>query len=1477
MDAPGFGWRLELPNRDPKFPDLYMCTSHPQVERLCTSARGHVKRIIYYHVDTSKAHMAERRAWAKGLGVPYGPAAQMQEKGLFEVKKGDMVYARIDDDPNNDMLQIWPAGLDAFDSSSVERYGLSRSDMLGTREYRVEHKGLTYYENCPNASSTQDRRCFGNGEMRQKPRNVTAPSVGGNPNKVTVEEFELRRKIVFTSTEIGVHALRSRAPEIHQHLHDQCEVVNAPKLGVDDNYAFHNLQLNFYGASTYESQMSMGAMGKSGEAHVDEEDGHAGVSAMIAWHDLPDGYEAGRFHFLELGAYIMLQDFVVVCFSSLYRHGGTPPIAPQGEKVVPWACRFNAILYGNRYAAEGDTWHSLAALPGARHVADDEDAPLCRTSSVFRISPYATNPIYDELLDTVSSNECTYTCDGKAMMSPKSLVNYYSRAQYQHFVATARQLQWPVHADYEMFRQSTSFEIEGEVITPDPWPYAPDGTPFKIPRLESEEARQILDGTLPVSLRNQAILRCASFAAKRASVIPYVAGQYDEFGNRIYKAGANASPTAKKKEGAGSRGLRGKVSKKPFPVRLLASKGWRAAALKKISTAMVKMKKREKTKRTRAAATESVDSRAASEESTHAEITHITGHRLCKDGENLEYRVKWAGFKRLTWVHQHDMNCCDDLLTAYHRDKGIILPQQIYSCDAGSDIEADASSDLTEDLEVDAQQIETQMPMAAHAMDVDVDEDTMAYTVDIAEWTGFESTSFDLAVRSPSPTSPSFDLTVRSPSPMSTSFDLTVRSPSPRSFEPPSPVTTFDPRSASTEPLFLSEPDMNVNTPEYEDPFRTIAQEPSQESAGELPSTSSPATAQNYEDAPLIACLAGDGFSDAAATFKDARAALKAGFGRLSAGDEAIEKLEALNKVLGSTAAALVLREHDHGVDLSIPGMQAIIQASEKLHQVGQHIAISEADMMLYQQSVILAQITFDHWLRSMAAAITARGASYSNTTTWFVALYQRAVAAVDQPAAIVDDANKVSFIAPAELAIPPERSYIVDFPNIATYRPPSERKGRSARITSLLLNVVYTWFAGQALTSEQEARYEICATVLQHYKAPGVFLLTEVWHVFKSPTGFRSKRPHRKNQSFQRPDLRRLVEAIKLLPTATDGLSSLEEEVTAYVAERQDEYQHPRKSMAGRNSMQEESAQSEGEDNPVAHDANINNLLNGLSTEESSEVATPLQIAHAKEHMLRFLRDLAPLIGWNTPGQQPPADSAPQLALLEYTSSRQDQRLPFRERAPSRQRICRDDGPFHPDRVLTRAGIFSILVFRGILFASEKLLEDEELTPTFADLEAFERWRGTGSEDKFCVKNAYGQTNLRNTRNASRFWDSSKSILPYFNAKKTPLSFSETVQKIRTVYTFGPLVAYLTAVDLAYAGQVQHPTSVDIATYSTMGAMRGMGKLGLPHATPEQRAQTFEALYQSMTEEITEEEKHHWVWDRALLEHALSVEVVLV
>ena len=104
-------------------------------------------------------------------------------------------------------------------------------------------------------------------------------------------------------------------------------------------------------------------LGFFGGAHINRNDSAGGTTCMVAYSDLPEYYDVGRFHLLELGVYVVTNNFVCVNFYGLRRHGGTPAICPKGKVAKKWAVRGTFICYPNGKMLDGGSLYAFAALP----------------------------------------------------------------------------------------------------------------------------------------------------------------------------------------------------------------------------------------------------------------------------------------------------------------------------------------------------------------------------------------------------------------------------------------------------------------------------------------------------------------------------------------------------------------------------------------------------------------------------------------------------------------------------------------------------------------------------------------------------------------------------------------------------------------------------------------------------------------------------------------------------------------------------------------------------------------------------------------------------------------------------------------------------------------------------------------------------------------------------------------------------------
>ena len=126
-------------------------------------------------------------------------------------------------------------------------------------------------------------------------------------------------------------------------------------------------------------ESSMGFFGQQA-GHTDDGDDEAGLTCMISNSHIPEDYEPGRFHLLGAGMYIILKPKTASLFSGLQKHGGTPPIAPEGLAVLLYIVRVMIVMYCPKAAlSPGANSIPLASLPNGTPliIGPEITNPLC--------------------------------------------------------------------------------------------------------------------------------------------------------------------------------------------------------------------------------------------------------------------------------------------------------------------------------------------------------------------------------------------------------------------------------------------------------------------------------------------------------------------------------------------------------------------------------------------------------------------------------------------------------------------------------------------------------------------------------------------------------------------------------------------------------------------------------------------------------------------------------------------------------------------------------------------------------------------------------------------------------------------------------------------------------------------------------------------------------------------------------------------
>ena len=113
-------------------------------------------------------------------------------------------------------------------------------------------------------------------------------------------------------------------------------------------------------------ESAMGFFGLTA-GHRDEGNDKVGLTCMISNSHIPEDYEPGRFHLFGVGVYIIIKPKIALIFNGLSKHGGTPPIAPDGVTLLEDAARLMTVFYSPKAILSPDgSVIPLASLPNGK-------------------------------------------------------------------------------------------------------------------------------------------------------------------------------------------------------------------------------------------------------------------------------------------------------------------------------------------------------------------------------------------------------------------------------------------------------------------------------------------------------------------------------------------------------------------------------------------------------------------------------------------------------------------------------------------------------------------------------------------------------------------------------------------------------------------------------------------------------------------------------------------------------------------------------------------------------------------------------------------------------------------------------------------------------------------------------------------------------------------------------------------------------
>ncbi|KZV64958.1 hypothetical protein PENSPDRAFT_690283 [Peniophora sp. CONT] len=402
------------------WPVYQLLEPHPL---LAHDPRTKDSRVFVLMMSSDPDTLEDFNRWVKQENCPHSPEVNLPKSGYLEAVAGDFIFARdiTDGDAAHGYYDIFQAVVldeEHFTPEMSKRFDELQQSVLGPRADRDPHKprrtaaacgedgpayvGGTLLERSGNSKAVNERasRCY--------PMEMSWETGGGGAHAPTAihktsqdsrdrSGVELNRSILNHAGALGDFVSKTFWPETTRiALETQQELYNVPCM--PNSRVHHNCQINITSAEPWDTRASdiSGQLGSFGGAHNDDRDQRNSYSDMLCFSDLPPGAVGGVFTLFELGFFVRLKPKMVISFSGLRRHGGSPPRLPNDGKAYPWAYRCVAILYPHDFLACGKGLMCLAASSNPDNMKDLTPAQREEKEFMLRVQAAHRKKVKDE-------------------------------------------------------------------------------------------------------------------------------------------------------------------------------------------------------------------------------------------------------------------------------------------------------------------------------------------------------------------------------------------------------------------------------------------------------------------------------------------------------------------------------------------------------------------------------------------------------------------------------------------------------------------------------------------------------------------------------------------------------------------------------------------------------------------------------------------------------------------------------------------------------------------------------------------------------------------------------------------------------------------------------------------------------------------------------------------------------------------------
>ena len=416
--------------------------------------------------------------------------------------------------------------------------------------------------------------------------------------------------------------------------------------------------------------------------------------------------------------------------------------------------------------------------------------------------------------------------------------------------------------------------------------------------------------------------------------------------------------------------------------------------------------------------------------------------------------------------------------------------------------------------------------------------------------------------------------------------------------------------------------------------------------------------------------------------------------------------------------------------------------------------------------------------------------------------------------------------------------------------------------------------------------------------KNSDVLLLDGVWSAYRS-VGASLVGTNKKAKNLRVSDLRPFALALTQLPLCdpTSKSSALMQKISCTIEHCGPGLRAATNSFVQFILAQSLDARSSHFSSHPSHHASSSNCQGSSSSFPSPSLSSTTSCEAGLQSLTEFALEMLPL-ACQTPLPHP-------TKLQRRALDNPDRFLPFRECAPSRQRVAGPGGPFHPNQRDLPGAFPSWVIFRALLFDSRAVLEGD--TPCyFSDHSAwleFLATEGYDSDDQGSVDRIFNIRCYGSAQNQRR--EGKDLATHYFDAvprwedlvqkhQGNPIPFTEffwtqgkvlastptprrQFQSIPKLPLVGKLTGYLLAVDLCYAGKVATPSLEEVARiirYNELGSLSGLFRAGLLSSTKQASEAdvivAFSTVFHHLRRAIPAQHHQTIAFDAIMVEHLL-------